>query len=256
MDRKAPFELEFIFKLCYRRAAVIYGIPRSTLRNKVYKLGKDKSRPYFRQKNSSTNNINSSNCVEDSEEHLRADTRIIKGDNVQVGMTDIEEKKSQLDVSSTKLMLPHASLPSLLSSQRQGDLLLDDQRLLRETGESEEDDVEVKSEEEISHEKKVLKEWLRTKLSRQGLQTQDKPTSAECVSSANQNSAVEHLSDSSDNSDVSRQDLRKDVILKIPSLINNKSSLSRVISRKKLKRRATRDEDVSHPSEYPFSLTP
>ncbi|CAG7819507.1 unnamed protein product [Allacma fusca] len=234
-------------KLGTRRAAVIYGIPRSTLRNKVYKMGKDRSRPYFRQKNSATN------IVEDVEEQSHTKNRIISGPNTHDlnEAASIKETAAQHNNLSVKLVLPHTSLPSIPSSHSQGSLLLDGHRL-HEPGDSEEEDSLIKSEEEISHEKKVLKEWLRTKLSRQ--QPQQKSPS-EHLSSASHNSAAEALSDSSDNSDVSRQDSRKEVILKIPSLINNKSSLSRVISRKKLKRgRTPRDVDSINSAQYSLPM--
>ncbi|ODM97637.1 Mushroom body large-type Kenyon cell-specific protein 1 [Orchesella cincta] len=56
-------------KLGTRRAAVIYGIPRSTLRNKVYKLGKDRDRFFTASQYPATRtNINNNSLYSDNKE--------------------------------------------------------------------------------------------------------------------------------------------------------------------------------------------
>lgn len=59
------------------------------------------------------------------------------------------------------------------------------------------------------------------------------------------------LSDTSENSDGSKEDSRQDVILKVPSMLNKKSSLSRLISKQKLKRRQDDDDDESDSAYMP-----
>jgi hypothetical protein len=103
----------------------------------------------------------------------------------------------------------------------------------------------------MSHEKRVLKEWLHSKLSRQAVLAPPNLSSEHSQGGARALSNVDPLSDSSDTSDVSRQDLRRDVILKIPSLLN-KSSLNRVISRKKPKRKSPKELEDMPEAEYPL----
>ncbi|CAL8120481.1 unnamed protein product [Orchesella dallaii] len=54
-------------KLGTRRAAVIYGIPRSTLRNKVYKLGKDRGRVFTANHVSPRTTINNNSLYNNKE---------------------------------------------------------------------------------------------------------------------------------------------------------------------------------------------
>lgn len=100
---------------------MIYGIPRSTLRNKVYKLGKDRARPYF---------TDSSLGAESSRPAIPL-ARNLQHNSLKVNDLDSAFRLSQTSAFSPVSKSSVTQLPSPGA-----------------------DDDERKSEEEISHEKK------------------------------------------------------------------------------------------------------
>ena len=206
---------------------MIYGIPRSTLRNKVYKLGKDRSRSYGGKSGNST-----------LEESPVDSVTLLKNDLGRHGVHLTQIGRDSSRSPKTKLDFPHTNPSAIPCSQSQGGF--------KSGLEGDESEEEVKSE-DISHEKKVLKEWLRTKLSRQTL-AQSK-VSTDILSSPPGRRAPPSLGNITDctedeNSDVeeSKKEPRQDIILKIPSFLNNKSGSGRTGFRRKIKLRSHKDD--------------
>lgn len=77
----------------------------------------------------------------------------------------------------------------------------------------------------MSREKKVLKEWLRTKLSRQNCGSELSNGNDHSIVNKNTQEDVSHEESSDDgNSDSSSKEQSCDVILKIPTLLNSRSN--------------------------------
>jgi len=264
---------------------VIYGIPRSTLRNKVYKLGKDRdkisaqgirntsissSMPSKSKKGIAT--ATSASSTADIENTIRSCSVIENGDRTHsngipstiTGATDGRgndscngegRKKSSYNVNSVDEMTfacendlekVAAAMISTAAAENGSDLS-----------------------EDMSEEKKKLKEWLRSRMSRKRSVDTTESDNGQDEEGCNgirepfgnggdtvldiNRLPKEHHSVSSDNSSseevsTEQQDLhcKTNVILKIPSVLNNKSSLNKVISKKKLKRRPSEKHVLNH----------